>query len=198
MIDSLCERAKEENLAVAWLYCDHKSEEQAVANMMGAILKQLETRETLKGMRKEYGRGTELDGLLRTAIASLRQVFICIDALDECPPENLPGLLELLGGIVHEFPRTRIFLTGRPHVKEVIQRHFVGAVEIPICPNPKDIRNYLRMRLERDGKPEAMGNNLRASIGEIIVEKMSDRWVGALGVSPLLVVCGCILTSDRV
>ena len=178
MIDALCDRAKEENLAVAYVYCDHESKDQTVGNMIGAILKQLVAREDLKGMRKMRERGTGIDSLLGATIASLGQVFICIDALDECPPENLPLLLESLRDIVQEFPRTRIFLTGRPHVKEVIQRNFAGVVAILICPNPKDISNYLRTRLERDGKPEAMDSDLRADIGEIVVEKMSDRWVG--------------------
>jgi len=42
VIDNLCERAKEENIAVAGLYCDFLSQQdQTITNIMGAILKQL-------------------------------------------------------------------------------------------------------------------------------------------------------------
>jgi len=88
--------------------------------------------------------------MLRTAVASLPKAFICIDALDECQPKYLPELLESLRDIVQESPVTRIFLTGRPHVKENIQRCFTKVIVIPISPNADDIRNYVEMRLDRD------------------------------------------------
>ena len=196
VVDSLRDRA------VAWLYCDHASSDRhTVTAIIGAILRKLLTREALRDIQEADREGRELllqdmMRILRTAIASLRQAFICIDALDECPPENLPELLESLRDIVQEFPRTRIFLTGRHHVQEVIRRHFAGMVAIPICPDPKDIRDYLRTRLEGDSKPEEMDNDLRADIGKIIVEKMSDRWVDAFGASPPLVVHRCILIRN--
>ena len=116
----------------------------------------------------------DLMGMLRTAIALLPQVFICIDALDECLPKHLPELLESLRDIVRESPKTRIFLTGRPYVTGTIQRYFAGAAGIPICPNTDDIRNFLEMRLDRDEDPEAMDNELRVDIMEGILSKMSD------------------------
>ena len=112
--------------------------------------------------------------MLKTAIGSLRQVFICIDALDECLPKHLPELLKSLRDIVRESPTTRIFLTGRPHVKENIQRYFATAVVIPISPHRDDVRYYLQMKLDRDEEPEAMNDCLRADIVKTIVDKMSD------------------------
>ena len=87
---------------------------------------------------------------LRIAIAPLPQVFICIDALDECLPKNVSEVLESLRDIVRESPTTRIFLTGRPHVGGDIYRYFPKAVAIPISPSQDDIRNYLKLRLDRD------------------------------------------------
>ena len=48
---------------------------------------------------------------------------------------HLPKLLKIPRDIFRECPRTRIFLTGRPHVPENIQRYFSKAVLIPISPN---------------------------------------------------------------
>ena len=183
VIDNLCDRAGEEDIAVAGLYCDFLSQqEQTVNNIMGAILKQLVgrgdipsyLREAFQKAKKEFGgRGpqlVDLMGMLRTAIASIPRVFICIDALDECLPKCLPELLESLRDIVRDSPSTRIFLTGRPHVREDIQRHFVKAVVIPVSPNSGDIRNYVEIRLGRDAEPEAMTDDLRADIIRVILE----------------------------
>jgi len=187
VIDNLCDQAKKEDIAVACLYYDFLAQqEQTIANMMGAILKQLvgrgdipdDVREAFQEGKKEIGgrglRHADIVGMLRTAIASLPQVFICIDALDECLPKNLLELLESLRDIVRESPKTRIFLTGRPHVGEAIQGYLPKAVVLPISPNTKDIRNYLEMRLDRDVEQEAMDNDLRADIVSSILDKMSD------------------------
>ena len=159
--------------------------------MVGAILKQLVSRGDIPGnVRRAFQEGKNVVGgrrllladlmpMLKIVISSLSQVFICLDALDECLPKNLPALLESLREIIRECPRTRIFLTGRPHVKENIQRYFTKAVVIPINPNTDDVRNYLEMRLDKDDDPEAMDNDLRADIVKIILEKMSDMCVGA-------------------
>ena len=187
MIDSLCDQAREENIAVAGLYCDFLSQqEQTTTNIMGAILKQLvgrggipdHVREAFQEGKKEFGgRGPRLANLMEmliTAIASLPQVYICLDALDECLPKHIPELLGLLRDIVRDSPRTRIFLTGRPHVGGDIQRYFGKLVVIPVSPNPDDLRNYVEMRLDRDTEPEAMSNDLRVDIVRGILEKISD------------------------
>ena len=195
VIDRLCDQGREKNIAVAGFYCDNLAQqEQTVVNIVGAILKQLVGgREILDDMREAFQEGkkevwgrrprlADLTRMLKTAIVSLPQVFICIDGLDECLPKVLPKLLESLSEIVRGSPTTRIYLTGRPHVTEAIQRYFTMAVAIPISPNQSDIRNYLEMRIDRDDKPEAMNNGLRADIIRTILEKMPDMCVG---VSPL-------------
>ena len=198
VIDSLCDQAKKEDIVIACLYYDFLSQqEQTLTNMMGAILKQLvsrgdipkDVREAFQEGKKEIGgrglRLADLIGILRITVASLPQVFICIDALDECLPKNLPDLLGSLRDIVRESPTTRIFLTGRPHVTEGIRGYFTEVVVIPISPDRDDIRNYVVMRLDRDDEPEAMNNDLRVDIVRIILEKMSDMCVGEFSLSPL-------------
>ena len=199
MIDSLCDRARNEDIAVVGLYCDFLSQqEQTVANIMGAVLKQLVGRggipdylreEFQKGQKELGGRGLRLADLiafLKISIASLPQVFICLDALDECLPKHLPELLSSLRDIVRESPGTRILLTGRPHVGEDIQRYFPRVAVIPINPNTDDIRNYVEMRLDMDAEPEAMSNDLRADIVRVILEKISDMCVGQFGITNIL------------
>jgi len=157
--------------------------------MIGAILKQLvgrgdipkDLREAYQAEKREVGGRrllyADLMEMLKIAIAALPRVYICIDALDECLPKNLPELLMSLRDIVRESPTTRIFLTGRPHVTDDIQRYSLRVVAIPISPNVDDIRNYLEMRLDGDGEPEAMSDGLREDIIRIMQEKISDMCV---------------------
>ena len=181
VIDRLCDQAREGDLAVAWLYCDYLAQqEQTIINIMGAILRQLlGEREIPKDIRQAFQEGRrpllpDLVRMLRVVIASLPRAFICIDGMDEFLPKYLPELLESLRDIVRESPSTRIFITGRPHVKETIKRYFTKAVEMPISPNTDDIRNYVEMRLDKDDVPEAMDKDLRADIVKMILEMMSD------------------------
>ena len=188
VIDCLSDQAREEGLVITWLYCDYNTQqEQTVSNMMGAILKRLVGSEIPEGIRREFKAGrrlrfADLMRMLKAAIASFPQVFICIDALDECLPKNILELLESLRDIVRESPKTRIFITGRPYVGEDIQRYIPEAVTILFRPNQDDIRNYVEMRLDRDADPESMTDNLRVEIVKIILDTVSDMCVGA---SPL-------------
>ena len=187
VIDSLCDQVEKDGIAVAGLYCDfHSQQEQTVTNIMGAILKQLvrrggitnDLREAFEKSRKEFGgrglRLVDLTEMLKITIDSFPRAFICLDALDECLPTHLPGLLRSLRDIVRECPKTRIFFTGRSHVREDVLRYFSKVVVLPITPNPDDIRNYVEMRLDTDGEPEAMNEGLRADIVRVILENISD------------------------
>ena len=201
VIDNLYDQARMEDIAVSGFYCDFLAQqEQTAINIMGAILKQvIGRREIPKDLREAFQKGkneiggrrlllTDLVGILRVAIASLSQVFICIDALDECPQKALPELLESLRDVVRESPRTKIFLTGRPHIKDDIQRHFPESVAMPINPRTNDIRNYIEIRLDKDAEPEAMNNGLRADIMRIILEKIPDMYVRTR-ISTQVIVC---------
>ena len=202
VIDSLCDQENEKDIAVACLYYDSLAQqEQTIPNMVGAILKQLVGRGDIpKYLRDAFQKGKkEIGGrrlllvdmvqMLKAAITSVPQVFICVDALDECLPKGLPELLGWLKDIVRESPGTRIFFTGRPHVQNDLQRYFPKAVVIPISPNTNDIRDYVEMRLDRDTEPEAMNDGLRTDIVKVIPQRISDMCVGAFDISTILTMC---------
>jgi len=196
VIDSLCDQAEEEDITVAGFYCDFLSQqEQTTTNVLGAILKQLigggdipeYLHKAFKVGKKRVGGGglrlPDLVKMLGITIASVPQVFICIDALDECSQKCLHELLNSLRDIIQESPSTKVFLAGRPHVGEDVRRCFSKAVVIPISPNPDDIQNYVEMRLDRDAEPEAMTDDLRADIVRGILEKVSDMYVQPFPIS---------------
>ena len=154
--------------------------------MLGAILKQLLERdgipESLRevfraGKRGFGGRVVQLPDLvkiLKTMIASLPDVFICIDGLDECLQKNRRELLESVRDIMRASPTTRVFLSGRPHIRDEVKRYFAEAIMIAVVPTMEDIEGYLEMRLDRDPTPGAMDENLRAEIMEVIPRNISQ------------------------
>ena len=63
-------------------------------------------------------------------------------------PKRLPGVLGSLRDIFQESPRTRIFVTGRPHVEVGIAGCFAAAIIVPICPSTQEIKRYFREEVE--------------------------------------------------
>ena len=190
VIDWLCDQVRNRDIAVAGLYCGYLAqEEQTAANMLGAILKQLLERDGIPGsLRQAFcnekrgfgGRAVQLLNLveiLKTTITSLPQVFICIDALDECLPNNRRDLLVSLQDIVRASPNTRVFLSGRLHIRDEIKRYFTEAIMIQFIPTIADIEIYLKMRLDQDTIPGAMDDDLRAEILRVIPGKISQMCV---------------------
>ena len=187
MIDSLCDQAAGEDIAVVGLYCDFLAQqEQSTTAMLGAILKQLSSRggipehirEAFKKSQKQFGgrrlRLPNMVGILKKTITSLQRIFVCIDALDESAPKPRRELLESLQDIVQVSPNMRILLTGRPHIDDEIVEFFSKAIRIPVSPTQGDIKSYLKMRLKGDTTPKAMDVKLRADIMRVIPEKISE------------------------
>ena len=187
VIDWLCDQVRDRDIAVAGLYCDYLAqEEQSAANILGAILKQLLERdgipEPLRQIFRKEKRGfggraaqlVDLVEMLKTALTSLPEVFICIDGLDECLPKNRRELLESLMNIAQASPATRVFLSGRPHIRDEVKRCFAEVVMIVVIPTVEDIERYLKMRLDSDPTPSAMDGNLRAEIMRVIPRKISQ------------------------
>jgi len=176
---------------VACLYYDFNAhKEQTTAHMLGAILKQVvsdwehipQEIEAAFYMSEGNldGRELELAEILKLLISTLRtlkQSYICIDALDEFPREYRPELFKSLVQITRESPSTRLFMTGRQHIREEVGRYFTSRAEIQIIPSEEDIKKYLDMRLSKDTQPGIMNDSLREEILTTILENISEMYV---------------------
>ena len=191
VVDKLCERAGGQNVAVACFYFDFAAQqEQSSTSVLGALLKQLAVgmKEVPEEIVQAYndqkisigGRRPRLPDILKMlqTISSKKRTFICIDALDECVPEYRTKLLDSLNKILQESPGTRIFVTGRPHIRPDITRRLAGGVTyLPIITRRDDIIRYLRSRMEEDTIPDTMDSSLEAEILKKIPEDVSDMYV---------------------
>ena len=187
-MDRLCDQAKGEDTAVACFYFDFAArKEQSVTSMLGSLVKQVasgiekipeEISRTFQEQKLAIGgrepRLLDIVKMLQVITSSLR-TFICIDALDECVPVHRVKLLSSLKQILEKSPRTRIFITGRPHIRAEIEKRLAGGViSVSIGPHKDDIIGYLRVRLDEDEIPDEMDESLMAEILEKIPENMSE------------------------
>jgi len=191
VIDSLCDRLGEQDVAVACFYFDFAAKtEQLPTSMLGALLKQVvggltnlpgEISEPYENQKRVLGgRAPRLSDIVKMlqATSSEKRTFICIDALDECAAEYRVKLLNSLNQILEKAPGTRIFATGRPHIQDEVVRRLSGKVTaIRITPKRGDIIRYLQNRLDEDTTPDAMDSSLEAEILRKIPEDISEMYV---------------------
>ena len=157
---------------------------------MGALLKQVvggleeipeEISQAYQKQKKALGgRGPQLSDIVEMLqnTSSKERTFICIDALDECVPEYRVKFLDSLNQILQKSPATRIFVTGRPHIRPEIGRRLAGRVtSLSISTKRDDIIRYLHSRLEEDTTLDAMDSSLEAEILKKIPEDVSEMYV---------------------
>ena len=181
MIDTLRNRRPGDR-AVTCLYCDSQThKEQSTTHMLAAILKQVnhipqEIEAVLEKSRKQLDDGefesAEILKHLISSLCTMQRSYICIDALDEFPREYRLELFKSLVRVTQESPGTRLFLTGRHHIREEIGRYFTRRAEIRIEPTEEDIRNILTTGFCNDTEPQAMNEDLREEILRTIPEKI--------------------------
>ena len=188
VIDRLCDWAKGQKATVACFYLDFAAQkEHSPTNILSSLLKQAvgglekiptdivqEFRDQEKAIGgRRLGLG-EIVGILQDILSS-RPTFICIDAIDECLAEYRVTLLDSLRQILHKSPSTRIFLAGRLHIRDEVEKHLAGrVVAVPITPTRDDIIRFLRKKLEEDTTPDAMDKSLEEDIIKTIPETVSE------------------------
>jgi len=191
VIDKLCDDAVEEDTAVTCFYFDFAARnEQSPVNMLGSLLRQLVSGlggipeavvQCFRNQKKVIGgRGLQVSGILKMfqVLTRTKRTFICVDALDECVPEHRMSILESLRQIVQESLDTRIFVTGRSHVRSEVERKLGGAANfVLIQPTEDGMFKYLREKLRNDTTPEMMSSTLEANIMQSIPEISSATYV---------------------
>jgi len=193
VVDRLCHQVRGQNTPVTCFYFDFAArKEQSATNILGSLLKQM-----VRGMERipeEISRafqeqklaiggcGPQLVDIVKMLqdITSSQPTFMCIDALDECAGVQRVRVLDSLKQILERSPTTRIFVTGRPHIRAEMEKRLPGRmISVSICPPKGDVIGYLRVKLGEDETPDAMDEILEAEILEKIPENISAMCVWA-------------------
>ena len=194
MVDRLCDEVGEKNTTVTCFYFDFAArKEQSVTSMLGSLLKQMVSgmeripEAISRAFQKEKkvigGREPRLPDILKMlqTITTSQRTFVCIDSLDECVAAHRTKLLDSLKQVLDKSPRTRLFVTGRPHIRVEVEKRLSGRViSVSIIPDQDDIVRYLRVRLDEDETPDAMDESLEADILRKIPENISEMYVWAV------------------
>ena len=184
VVDKLCDMVRERNIGVSCFYVDFAArEEQSPANILGSLLKQIvdklekipdEISQTFQDHKKVIGgRNLQVVQIVKMLqiVTSLQPTFICVDALDECMEGHRNEILDSLRQTLEMSPNTRIFLTGRRHIRGEIDRHLGERTTVlSVKPNNNDIVGYVRMRLSKDTSLNPMDGNLEGAIIKRITE----------------------------
>jgi len=107
----------------------------------------------------------ELTGLFEESLlkfSKAHRFFIVIDALDECPPENAPGVLSLLRLLTSRGPDSeiKVCITSRPHLyMDENYRTWHQKIHLE-HENMTDIRRYVESTLARHQKWTLWGKEL--------------------------------------
>jgi len=188
VVDRLCDWARGQNAAVACFYLDFAAQkEQSPTDILSSLLKQVVGRlekvpeKIVEAFRGEGGviggRKLELGEIVEMLqdISSSRRTFICVDALDECVAECRVKLLNSLKRVLHRSPNTRIFLAGRLHIRDEVEKTLDGrVVAVSVAPTKDDIIEFLRAMLGEDTIPDAMNKSLEEDIMKTIPETVSE------------------------
>jgi len=189
VIDTLRKRARGQNNAVVFLYCDYQTQkDQTPANMIGSLVRQTDLRapkiqseikSAFDESKNEDCNGLQLPEMVKlfvNVIASCEVVYLCVDAVDEVLPQHRSEFLRALGQIVQEAPNVRLFVTGRPYIRIELDKHLTrGAYAIHIVADQGDITRYLSRKMDDDDQgPNLMTEDLKNHIMKTMLEKASE------------------------
>jgi hypothetical protein len=157
VINELRTRFKDDqDTAVLYIYCKYNIPCD-VTRVLTSLLHQLvvhtgrltpESMELLKRCQKERESPLleEISSIFRTEMKSLARLFIVIDALDECFPEQVRhALLRHMHCLAGEEASARLFITSRPH--PVIENAIAGVTRLRIKALLSDIQSHIASRI---------------------------------------------------
>ena len=181
VIDRLIALFSSETVAVAYHYFDFRDQQcQSAEAMLSSLLKQLATAKTelsyhvLELYRKftrqqRRPKQEDLEEVIVPTCNAFDRVFLVIDALDECSPEQRRAVLEALKRL-HEVQSISIFVTSRPYPGDV-KKAFEPFPKIDIEARNPDIRKYVRREIDNNHNLDDADEEFK----EEIVVKMSQK-----------------------
>jgi ankyrin repeat domain-containing protein 50 len=184
------EHCKKPGIALAYFYFDFNDpEKQKTSNLVSSLLAQLcnkldDLPEQLKMLYKDCIKGQQraatdkLNAMLSLVVKDLEDVFIVIDALDECAKIGERGELLTLIKDIHAWSLSKVhlLLTSRPEpdIKAVLMP-LVGSQAIPIQGSEvdSDINLHIRSQLLTDPKLKKWPNEVRKEIENALTARAS-------------------------
>jgi hypothetical protein len=170
VVNFLTETVIQEDVGVAYLYCDFGDRQrQTSANLLSSVLQQLaqqrsKTSDEILHLYRHHAKLrtrpslAEFSKLLQSEVRYFSKVFVVIDALDECSDRQ--SLLCELRSIVH------LLITSRSS----LANEFHDADQLEIGAHLGDIARYIESRIEGELLVKS-DSSLRAAIIDNVIER---------------------------
>lgn len=146
-------KAPSKEVGLAFAYCDYgNSNTHSLKKLVAALIKQLCRKpDTIPSqftkMKKDALSPMQLGNLesFTTIAGVFKEVFIVIDALDECPLEKRPEVLGFLSEVTKIIARIKIFVTSRrePDIECEFSNTRVPVLRIDAANTNSDIKIYV-------------------------------------------------------
>jgi hypothetical protein len=124
--------------------------------------------------------------LLKLVVASFSEVFVVIDALDECPRtedsrerENFKGTTRdrFLSAVQTLVPKIHLLVTSRPMPE--LESVFEGVTQMAVSANEDDVKTYLDAQIKRERESGRLKDLLEVhGLKEEIVKTVSEKAQG--------------------
>ena len=172
VIDRLRDDHDGKTNAIAFVYFDYRDRGSlSLENIVASLLRQVASQKsvlpvslvTLYTKFIEQNRKPGIQDLELTLLhvsQDFNQVFIAIDALDECDEEmRRKHFLPFLAAL-QKAPRIRLFITSRPYPED-IGKALGAAPQVTVEASDADLRKYLQKRIEESGSAENIDEEFR-------------------------------------
>jgi NACHT domain len=185
IVDYLQRSFEQEKVAIAYIYCSYKEQEdQTDANLVASLLQQLAQRNSSISNEisslyhhhvKERTRPAlgEWSQLLQSEVHHLSKVFVIVDALDECSESN--GTRDSFLTEIRKLPNMHLLVTSR-HIL-TIEREFEKAASVEIRASDEDVKRYLQDRIKKERR---LVGHIKAdpALGETIISTIVQKAKG--------------------
>lgn len=187
VVDHLKKTLDSQSTRTVCIYCNHNHHaDQTPVNMIASVLKQViqdghPVQESLNYLYKRHGlRSTrpslgEISEIIRQEFGLYKQVFVVLDALDECQDHN--GHRSRLLEELQKIPGVKMMITSRPHVD--ISDHLPDVIWLEVRASDEDLCKYVDGRMSRDrlAKHVKGHKDLQDDIRNVVVRNANGIYV---------------------
>jgi len=184
IIDELKGSISSPEIPVAFFYFDYRDQDrQTPTSLLLSLLKQIVATllEIPKCVVDSYERARahggseslplrELENMIFDIASGVRQIFLIIDALDECEePTHRKTLLQIFGRI-SRISNIHILITSRqyPHdIKAAFQAH----PQIAIHAHESDLRRYMYQQFEHSNANDIIDRDFASKVVETLISR---------------------------
>ena len=174
--------------AIAFVYFDYRDQgsqslESTVASLLRQVVSQksalptsLEELYKTLGKQKLRPQVQDFERILLHVCQDFDQVFIPIDALDECDEAMRRKHFTPFLAALQKIPSIRLFITSRPYPED-IRKALDPAPQIHIQASDTDLRMYLRRRIEESGNADIIDEDFKQRLIDTVTKGAQGMYV---------------------